>query len=216
VVGFVNYVIPQLPGENTRGSVLGTLQTHLRLFDSDMMRRLTDTSSMDVEALVTGKPMSLYIIVPPLRLTAYRPVLRLWLSNLILAMTQRPEPPEERTLLLCDEVGNLGRIDALLTAATLMRSWGMTLWCFWQNIAQLQIYGAQANTLVDNAGVIQTFGARNLRMAQDLANMVGGVSADQIMGLRPDEQILLIEGRTTRCKQARYYNDELFRAAPTE
>ena len=42
----------------------------------------------------------------------------------------------------CDEVGNLGKMDALLTAATLMRSWGMTLWCFWQNVAQLQIYGA--------------------------------------------------------------------------
>jgi type IV secretory pathway TraG/TraD family ATPase VirD4 len=38
-------------------------------------------------------------------------------------MTQRPKPPEERTLMLCDEVGNLGKIDALLTAATLMRSW---------------------------------------------------------------------------------------------
>ena len=60
----------QLPGENTRGGVLGTTQTHLRLFDSDMMRRLTNTSSMDVEALVAGRPMSLYIIVPPLRLTA--------------------------------------------------------------------------------------------------------------------------------------------------
>ena len=203
----------QLPGENTRGGVLGTTQTHLMLFDSDMMRRLTDTSSMDLEALVAGKPMSLYIIVPPLRLTAYRPVLRLWLSSLILAMTQRPKPPEERTLMLCDEVGNLGRIDALLTAATLMRSWGMTLWCFWQNVAQLQIYGAQANTLIDNAGVIQAFGARNMRMAQDFANIVGGVSAEQVMGMRPDEQILLIEGKAIRCKQARYYNDELFRRA---
>jgi type IV secretory pathway TraG/TraD family ATPase VirD4 len=102
--------------------------------------------------------------------------------------------------MLCDEVGNLGRIDALLTAATLMRSLGMTLWCFWKNIAQLQISGAQANTLVDNAGVIQTFGARNLHMAQDLTSMVGDVSADQIAGLRPDEQIFLIEGRMTRCR----------------
>jgi type IV secretion system protein VirD4 len=90
----------------------------------------------------------------------------------------------------------------------------MTLWCFWKNIAQLQIYGAQANTLVDNAGVIQAFGARKLRMAQELASILCGVSADQIMGMRPDEQILSIEGKTMRCKQARYYNDELFRRPP--
>ena len=169
---FTSYL--QLPSENTRPSVLGTVASQLRLFESDMMRRLTDTSSMDVAALVAGEPMSLYIIVPPLRLTAYRPVLRVWLSSLILAMTQRANPPKERTLLLCDEAGNLGQMDSLLTSATLMRSWGLTLWTFWQNTAQLQIYGTQANTLIDNAGVIQVFGTKNLRMAQDLVNLIGG------------------------------------------
>jgi type IV secretory pathway TraG/TraD family ATPase VirD4 len=86
----------------------------------------------------------------------------------------------------------------------------LTLWTLWQNVAQLQLYGSLANTLVDNAGVIQVFGARNLRMAQDLANIIGGVSADQIMNMQPDEQMLLIEGKLSRCKQARYYSDQLF------
>src|SRR5580704_13777089 len=47
---FASYL--QLPSENTRPSVLGSTVVHLRLFDSDMMRRLTDTSSMDVAALI--------------------------------------------------------------------------------------------------------------------------------------------------------------------
>jgi type IV secretion system protein VirD4 len=200
----------QLPDSGTRPSVLGTVQSHLRLFDSDLTRRLTDTSSIDVDALVAGEPMSLYIIVPPHRLSAYAPLLRIWLSGLILAMTQRTAQPKERTLLLCDEVGNLGKIDALLTAATLLRSWGLTLWTFWQNVAQLQIYGAQANTLVDNAGVIQVFGARNQRMAQDIANIIGGISPEQIMKMRPDEQLLLIESKFMRAKQSRYYTDLAF------
>jgi type IV secretion system protein VirD4 len=206
---FTSYL--QVSGDITQSSIMASTQTHLRLFDSDMLRRLTDTSSMDVKALVAGEPMSLYIIVPPLRLRAYRPILRVWLSTLILAMTQRTHPPEERTLMLCDEMGNLGHVDALLSAATLMRSWGLTLWTFWQNVAQLQIYGTQATTLVDNAGVIQAFGARNLRMAQDFANIVGGISAEQIMKMKADEQLLLIEGKNVLCKQARYYSDELFK-----
>jgi type IV secretion system protein VirD4 len=200
----------QLPDQNTRPSVLGTTQTHLRLFESTLTRRLTDTTSFDLDALVEGRPISLYIIVPLMRLTAYRPLLRLWLTGLILALTERKAIPKDRTLFLVDEVGNLGRIDALLTAATLLRSWGLTLWTFWQNAAQLQIYGPQANTRVDNAGVIQIFGARNKRMAQDFANLVGGFSADEIFGLGSDEQILLIEGKPMRCKQARHYSDELF------
>lgn len=207
---FASYL--QLSDQGTRPSVLGSTLTHLRLFDSDLIRRVTDTSTIDVPALVAGEPMSLYIIVPPSRITAYRPVLRAWISGLILAMTQRTKLPAERTLMLCDEAGNIGRIDALFTAATLLRSWGLTLWTLWQNVAQLQAYGVQANTLVDNAGVIQVFGARNLRMAQDLANIIGGVSAEQIMGMGKDEQILLIEGVMTRCKQARYYSDSFFEA----
>jgi type IV secretion system protein VirD4 len=203
----------QLPDRETRPSVLGGVQTHLRLFDSDLTHRLTDTTTMDLDAFVAGKPMSLYIIVPPARLSAYRPLLRLWLSGLIMVLTQRTQRPKERTLMLCDEIGNLGRMEALLTATTLMRSWGLTVWTFWQNAAQLQIYGAQANTLVDNAGVIQAFGARNLRMAQDLANLVGGVAPDEILTMAAGEQVLLIEGKVTRCRQSRYYEDQMFRSA---
>jgi len=46
----------QLSDSGTRPSVLGTVQSHLRLFDSDLTRRLTDTSSIDVDALVAGYP----------------------------------------------------------------------------------------------------------------------------------------------------------------
>jgi len=201
----------QLPERETRPSVLGTLQTHLRLFDSDLVRRLTDTTTFDLDAFVAGKPMSLYIIVPPLRLSAYKSLLRAWLSGLMLALTQRTTAPRERTLMLCDEIGNLGRLDALLTAATLLRSWGLTLWTFWQNAAQLPaIYGSQANTLVDNAGVLQAFGAKNRRMAQDIANLVGGITPDDILNLPSDEQVILIEGKVTRCKQVRYYQEKQF------
>jgi len=203
----------QLPSENTRPSVLGTVQSQLRLFDSDLVRRLTDTTSFDLDAFIAGKPMSLYIIVPPIRLTAYAPLLRMWLSGLILAMTQRKKPLKERTLMLVDEAGNIGKIDAFLTASTLLRSYGLTLWSFWQAASQLSIYDKQANTLVDNAGVVQVFGARNHRMAEDIANLIGGVSPDEILKMRPDEQILLIEGKLTRCRQVRHYSDKFFAAA---
>jgi type IV secretion system protein VirD4 len=203
-----------LPDKETRPCVIGTVQSHLRLFDSELTRRLTDTSSMDIDALLAGEPMSLYIIVPPFRMSAYRPLLKMWLSGLILAMTRRKTLPKERTLMLVDEVGQLGRMEILLTAATLMRSFGLTLWTFWQNADQLLgIYGKQANTLIDNAGVIQIFGARNYRMAKDLSEMIGGISADELLRLSPSEQVLLIEGRLVRCRQVRHYEDQMFRRA---
>src|SRR5206468_3476205 len=125
-----------------------------------------------------GEPMSLYIIIPPIRLSAFRPLLRLWLTGLIMSLTQRTEQPEERTLMLVDEAGNLGEIDALLTAATLLRSSGLTIWCLFQSAAQLQIYGSQANTLADNACVVQIFGVKNQRMALSLANIIAATRPD--------------------------------------
>jgi type IV secretion system protein VirD4 len=79
-----------------------------------------------------------------------------------------------------------------------------------QNAVQLQIYGPFANTLVDNAGVIQIFGVRNYRMALDLANVIGGISADELLRLPSNEQVLLIEGRLKRCRQVRHYEDQMF------
>ena len=64
--------------------MLGTTQTHLRFFDSDLVRRLTDTNSIDINAFVAGEPMSIYIMAPVHRITAYSPLLRMWLSGLIL------------------------------------------------------------------------------------------------------------------------------------
>jgi hypothetical protein len=46
----------------------------------------------------------------------------------------------------------------------------------------------------------------------ELANIVGGISADRIMNMKADEQILLIEGKHSFCKQARYDDDELFQS----
>jgi type IV secretory pathway TraG/TraD family ATPase VirD4 len=112
--------------------------------------------------------------------------------------------------LLCDEIGNLGRLEALLMATTLLRGGGLTVWSFWQNAAQLQIYGSQANTLLDNAGVVQIFGIRNYRMAQDLANVVGGISADALLKLPKSEQILLVESKLQRCRQLRHYEEGEF------
>lgn len=85
-----------LPDRETRPSVMGTVNTHLRLFDSELSRRLTDTTSIDLGGLLQGQLMTLYIVVPPHLLAAYRPLLRLWVSGLIMLFTQRtklPRPP---------------------------------------------------------------------------------------------------------------------------
>ena len=191
--------------------MLGTAQSNLRLFDSELVRRLTSTTTIDLDALMQGDDVSLYITVPPARLEAFRPILRTWLSGLMFGFMQRKRAPRHPTLVLIDEMGNLGRIGALVTSFTLARSAGVKLWGFLQNPAQLELYDHQARTIIDNAGVIQLFGARNRQMAADFANLVGSDTAT-VVGLRKDEQMLLIEGgEPVRARRLCYYADPEFK-----
>ena len=197
-----------LPERDTRPSVLAVTLQYLRLFDSDLVRRVTDTTSFDLDDLINGEPITLYITVPPVRMNAFRPLLRSWLGGLLNAFTQRLTLPAQNTLILCDEAACLGRSEALLTASTLLRGWGVQLWTYWQSPAQLEIYGADARTLVDNAGVVQCFGAHNLRAAREFADLVGGIDADTILDMGADEQIVLVEGgRPQRLRRIRYFED---------
>jgi type IV secretion system protein VirD4 len=185
----------------------------LRLWESDLIRKLTSSTTFDLQALVDGAPMSIYVVAPPLRLTAYAHIIRLWLNALLTVLMTRRSKPRHRTLMLCDEMGALGEFDAFVVASTLMRSSGLQLWSYWQNGSQLEVYGAHAKTLVDNVGVLQLLGVRNRRMATEFADLVGGVSADEIMGMGPGECLALIDGRRLEwMRKIRFFEHPQLRA----
>ncbi|MBK8177022.1 MAG: type IV secretory system conjugative DNA transfer family protein [Rhodospirillales bacterium] len=176
IAAFLNH-----PERETRPSVQSTARQHLPLFGSGVVRTATDRTSFDLGDLVEGRPLSLFIVVPPNKLVSHRPLLRLWLGTLILALAARTRLPAQRTLMLMDEAAQL--------EAT---------------------YGGEAMVLVDNAGVVQLFAARNGRMAEAYARLLGDVSPEGVMALGRDEQLLLLEGgRSFRSRRINYLHDPL-------
>jgi type IV secretion system protein VirD4 len=204
----------QLPERETMPSVIGSTQAVLRLWDSDLIRRVTGSTSFDIDALIHDSdrhPMTIYVIVPAYRAEAYRPLLRLWFGGLLMALMQRVELPERRMLLLSDETASFGKVDAFLTAATQARAFGVQLWTHWQNASQLEVYGKDgAHTLVDNAGVLQFLGAANRRAAQEFVSLVGGIDADEIMAMGSREQLVLVDGTPQRLRRLRYFEEGRF------
>jgi type IV secretory pathway TraG/TraD family ATPase VirD4 len=63
----------QLSDRETRPSVLGSTQQHLMLWESNLIRSLTDHTSFDLRAFVEGEPMTIYIVPGALRVEAYGP-----------------------------------------------------------------------------------------------------------------------------------------------
>lgn len=151
--------------------------------------------------------------------------------------TQRLRTP---TLFLLDEFAALGRLEAVERAMGLMAGYGLQLWPILQDMSQLKdLYGERAGTFIANAGVQQVFGVNDFETAKWLSQMIGQETAgfqtdsfkpgdgpsfsnnltgrdlltpDEIMQLRPENQLLRVQGQATAVAQKlRYYTDPEFR-----
>jgi hypothetical protein len=98
---------------------------------------------------------TLYIIVSPFRLSAYRPLRRGCGFRGDLAADAAQASGSGAHSTLCDETGNLGRIEALLMATTLLRSWGLTVWTFWQTrrSSRLTVLKQILDNATSNSGI---------------------------------------------------------------
>ena len=151
--------------------------------------------------------------------------------------TQRLQTP---TLFLLDEFAALGRLEAVERAMGLMAGYGLQLWPILQDMSQLKdLYGERAGTFIANAGVQQVFGVNDFETAKWLSQMMGQETAgfqtdsfkpgdgpsfsnnltgrdlltpDEIMQLRPENQLLRVQGQATAVAQKlRYYVDPEFK-----
>jgi type IV secretion system protein VirD4 len=139
-----------------------------------------------------------------------------------------------------DEFAALGRLEAVERAMGLMAGYGLQLWPILQDMSQLKdLYGERAGTFIANAGVQQVFGVNDFETAKWLSQMIGQETAgfqtdsfkpgdgpsfsnnltgrdlltpDEIMQLRPENQLLRVQGQATAVAQKlRYYADPEFK-----
>ena len=125
---------------------------------------------------MTGKPLSIYIVIPPDKLESHKALLRLWVGTLLTAVTRRTVMPRQRTLFLLDECAQLGYAAHPATghhAASRQRV------CkpgpFWQDLSANfgNFTRTIGQTIVNNSGVLQVFGIVNNHMAKEWGELLG-------------------------------------------
>lgn len=199
----------QMP-EVTRGGVLATAQSYLKLFAGAGVRRSLSATSFDLKAFIASAPMTVFIEFPPERLSSHAPVLRLWISTLLRCIFSRRTLPARPTMLLLDEVAQLGRLDELEKAVTLGRGYGLRCMMFFQDANQLRrIYPDSWLSMYNNCGVVSCFGARNPLMRNDFAEILG-VDRRAFESLAPDEHIVLVDGEPRRAWRPDYLRDSAY------
>jgi len=197
--------------DRVRSDILTTAQQYIHIFDDPRVAASIENTSIDLDGLFHGDPVTIYIEIPPTKLKSHAPLLRLWLDALINLLLERRQRPALPTLMMVDEAAQLGGLDSLHTATTLMRGYGLRIWTFWQDLSQLKhLYKDDWQTLLNNLDVLEVFGVNTWLMAQELAEILG-CSAQELLRL-PHEQAMLNlpGGQLKKVKKLDYLKDKQF------
>lgn len=159
--------------EKELSSVLSSVQRHTNFLDSPAIAASTSTSSFDPRELRT-KRMTVYLCLPPEKLVSLAPLQRMWVGSILRAVTMGGASERNCVLFLLDEVGNMGHIQALEDAVTLLRGYGVRLWFIFQSIQQIHVcFGDKAPIFLDNIDTQQFFGITSMESAEPLSKKFG-------------------------------------------
>jgi type IV secretion system protein VirD4 len=195
----------------TRSGMLATAQAYLKPFLSPRLAEALSNSTVPLDGVLAGDPMTIYMILPPDKLKSHKALLKMWAGTLLKALTSRATVPAQRTLLLLDEAAQLGNFPPLETAVTLCVGYGLQVWTFWQDLAQLKsCYPDSWQTVLNNCAVLQTFGINNRQMASQWGDYLGRGAAE-LAALPADRQVVAIQGSGELCcRRADYLRDPIF------
>jgi type IV secretion system protein VirD4 len=196
----------------TRSGVLATAQSFTEVVNAAPARRTLSKTTVDLDAMARGAPVTVYLVIPPDKLASHNALLRLWIGALLKTVMSRTERPEHDTLFVIDECAQLGQLEHLRVAMTLLRGYGLKVWAFFQDLSQLRrLYPDDWQTIVNNASVFQTFGLTNHVMATETADIVGDVDAFALRALSRDRQVLAAARRRAQvCRLPDYLRDPEF------
>lgn len=199
----------EFASDRTRAAIFSTANSHLGFMRSPAVHASLTDSTITLDDITAGAMQTIYVIIPPDKLISHAKLFRLWIGVMLAAICRRRRAPPQPTLFLIDEAAQLGEMNELRTALTLMRGYGLRVWTFWQCISQLQrLYGKDWETIINNSAVQQFFSAKAPHSRKLLASFIGDDMPKD--GLPSDQQLLFDGEGLAMVRRANYLNDKLF------
>ena len=155
-------------------TVKSILQKNIQFLESPYIQEHLQDSDFCFDDMFFKKT-TVFLVMPAERLQDYKQMVRLWISSAFL-QAQRTGSTKKpwRTLFLLDEVAQLGKMNEIKTAITLLRGYGITVWTIWQSLGQVkEIYGDGASTIRSSSAVLQFFGISDNETAEEVSKLAG-------------------------------------------
>ncbi len=197
----------------TRSGILATAQQHIHILGDPKVTDSLSETTFDLEAYKNGANMSIYLVIPPDKLNSHAALLRLWVATLLDVLIERKKRPEKANLFIIDEAAQLGEMESLRTAVTLLRGYGCRIWTAWQCVSQLKRhYKDDWQSIINNTAVMQTFGVNNYLMAKELSSILGDIKPSKLLQMKPEEQLVVTPGaKLNFCERMDYLTDAKFK-----
>jgi type IV secretion system protein VirD4 len=197
----------------TRSGIHATACSYFSVIASAAAQRTVSHSTIDLAAVRRGDPMTIYLVVPPTKLASHAPLFRLWTAALMSAVLSRDGAlPKHRTLFAIDECAQLGDFGLLPMVYTLARSYGMRVWAFFQDLAQIRrSLPTEWETVLNNTAAIQAFGVPGFLSASQLSMVLGDFSEEALRRMDWSDLALQIAGqRGITARRLDYLTDPAF------
>ena len=163
--------------------------------------------SYNLRDLKTEGQVSIYMILPPHYLTRYVRLFRLWITMAMASMTRTYKKPADGcpVLFMLDEMAQLGTMDMMRQAVSLLAGYGMSLWMIWQDLSQLKaLYEVDWPSFIANAKIQQFFGINDHETAKYISEMLGPgtiqISSSSESSSRSKENTALFKATNTTNK----------------
>ena len=151
------------------------LSNHIMIFAADrhVMAALRKENIITPPDLEAG--IDVFLSIPEDKLDQWRPLLTLITNQFLKHFERRPENTAKPILFLLDEFPRLGKIEAIATGLTTLRSKKITICLIIQSLAQLDfLYGRdQRRVILDNCGYKAILGASDAETQEYFSRLVG-------------------------------------------
>lgn len=185
---------------NIGAALLGKHEAGGKELSSIMSTAAEQTAPLDDIAEVLGhsdftlrdlsrRRMTIYVILPGMRMGTHFRWLRLFIQQALAAMERSPVPEGELPVwFVLEEFASLGYMRTIETAAGLTAGFGVMLWSVLQDLTQLKThYPNSWETFLGNAGIVQAFANADLTTTDHLSQRLG---MTQVM----DRQVVRVQG----------------------
>ncbi len=165
-----------------RNSVLSNVLRHTEFLDSPMVAQSITRNDCQINDIKRAYK-TVYLVLPANKLSAYNRLSRLWINCILQSVARDLEVSQNRVLFMLDEMAQLGYMEPLIQAVSLMRGYGMNMWMIFQDLPQIKsIYGEKWQTFIANSRIQQYFGVTDNDTTEYVSKLLGQTT----MTLRSD------------------------------